>query len=235
MKAALFFRQLARESRGSRGRMIFFAACLGTGVAAVVAVAGLSGALEETIRSQARPLLGADLAVESLQPFPPAVTQAIDAIPGTRTRTEDLVTVVFEPGTTAVAEGLAPRSLLVELKAVEPAYPLVGELRLDPDRPLGSLLAADTIVAHPDLLRRLGVAVGEEVSLGGARFRIAGTVVSEADRLAGSFRIGPRVFISREGLARTTLAGFGSRVTRRVLLNFPTGPTSPPRDGPRPR
>ncbi len=223
MRAALFFRQLARESRGSRGRLIFFAACLGTGVAAVVAVAGLSGALEETIRSQARPLLGADLAIESLQPFPPAVTQAIEAIPGTRTRTEDLVTVVFEPGTAAVAEGSAPRSLLVELKAVEPAYPLVGELHLEPDRPLGSLLAPDTIVAHPDLLRRLGVAVGEEVSLGGARFRIAGTVVSEADRIAGSFRLGPRVFVSRDGLARTTLAGFGSRVTRRVLLNFPEG------------
>ena len=221
MKAGLFARQLARESRGSRGRLLFFAACLGTGVAAVVAVAGLSGALEETIRSQARPLLGADLAVESFQPFPPAVTEAIAAIPGTRTRTEELVTVVFEPGTAATARGGEPRSLLVELKAVEPPYPLVGELGLEPARPLGDLLSPDTIVAHPDLLRRLGVAVGTEVSLGGARFRVAGTVVSESDRLAGSFRIGPRVFVSREGLARTSLAGFGSRVTRRALLNFP--------------
>ena len=223
MKAGLFARQLSRESRGSRGRLLFFAACLGTGVAAVVAVAGLSGALEETIRSQARPLLGADLSVESFQPFPPAVTRALDAIPGTRTRTEDLVTVVYEPGTSAVADGSAPRSLLVELKAVEPPYPLVGELRLEPARPLSELLAPDAIVAHPDLLRRLGVAVGGEVSLGGHRFRVAGTVAAEADRLAGSFRIGPRVFVSREGLARTNLAGFGSRVTRRVLLNFPAG------------
>jgi putative ABC transport system permease protein len=223
VRPGLFGRQLARESRGSRGRLLFFAACLGTGVAAVVAVAGLSGALEETIRSQARPLLGADLAVESLQPFPPRVTQALDAVAGNRTRTEELVTVVFEPGTSAAVSGAAPRSLLVELKAVEPPYPLVGELRLAPDRPLTSLLAPDAIVAHPDLLRRLGVAVGGEVSLGGARFRVAGTVVSEADRLAGSFRVGPRVFVSREGLARTTLAGFGSRVTRRFLLNFPGG------------
>jgi putative ABC transport system permease protein len=202
--------------------MLFFAACLGTGVAAVVAVAGLSGALEETIRSQARPLLGADLAVESLRPFPPAVTRAIDTIPGTRMRTEDLVTVVFEPGTAAVSR-LPPRSLLVELKAVEPRLPARRRAAPRPDRPLGSLLGPDTVVVHPDLLRRLGVAAGEEVSLGGARFRIAGTIVSEADRLAGSFRIGPRVFLSRDALARTTLAGFGSRVTRRLLLNFPAG------------
>ncbi|MCL4807284.1 MAG: ABC transporter permease, partial [Thermoanaerobaculia bacterium] len=223
MKAGLFSRQLLRESRGSRGRMLFFAACLGTGVAAVVAVAGLSGALEETIRSQARPLLGADLSIESFRPFPEPVDRAIEALPGVRTRVEELVTVVFEPGTTAADEGAAPRSLLVELKAVEPPYPLVGDLRLEPDRPLADLLAPDAIVAHPDLLRRLGVAVGEDVSLGGERFRVAGTVAAEADRLAGSFRIGPRVFVSREGLARTKLAGFGSRVTRRVLLNFPEG------------
>ncbi len=223
MKARLFGRQLARESRGSRGRLLFFAACLGTGVAAVVAVAGLSAALEETIRSQARPLLGADLAVESFHPLPEPVTRAVDAIPGTRTRSEELVTVVFEPGAAAAEAGAAPRSLLVELKAVEPPYPLAGELRLDPDRPLAELLRPDTLVAHPDLLRRLGVAVGDEVSLGGVLFRVAGTVASEADRLAGSFRLGPRVFVSREGLARTPLAGFGSRVTRRILLNFPEG------------
>lgn len=227
MRPRLFARQLLRESRGSRGRLAFFAACLGTGVAAVVAVAGLSGALEETIRAQARPLLGADLAVESFRPFPPEVERALASIPGTRTRGEELVTVVFEPGTEAAAGGAPPRSLLVELKAVEAPYPLAGELRLEPDRPLAELLSPDAIVAHPDLLRRLGVAVGGEVSLGGLPFRVAGTVVSEADRLAGSFRIGPRAFVSREGLARTRLAGFGSRVTRRFLLNFPEGTEAP--------
>jgi putative ABC transport system permease protein len=223
VRPGLFARQLAREGRGSRGRLLFFAACLGTGVAAVVAVAGLSAALEETIRSQARPLLGADLAVESFQPFPGEVARVLDGIPGTRTRTEDLVTVVYEPGASAAAPGSAPRSLLVELKAVEPPYPLAGELHVEPSRPLAELLAPDAIVVHPDVLRRLGVAAGGEVSLGGLRFRVAGTVSSEADRVAGSFRIGPRVFVSREGLARTSLAGFGSRVTRRLLLNFPAG------------
>ena len=227
MRPGLFARQLVRESRGSRGRLAFFAACLGTGVAAVVAVAGLSGALEETIRAQARPLLGADLSVESFQPFPPAVEQALAALPGARTRTEELVTVVFAPGAAAAAEGGAPRSLLVELKAVEAPYPLAGELRLDPDRPLAELLAPGAVVVHPDLLRRLGTSVGGEVSLGGLRFRVAGTVVSEADRLAGSFRVGPRLFVSRAGLARTSLAGFGSRVTRRFLLDFPPGTEAP--------
>ena len=103
MNGGLFFRQLVRESRGSRGRLAFFAACLGTGVAAVVAVAGLSGALEESVRSQARPLLGADVAVESFQPSPVAVESAFAPLPGTKTRTDELVTVLFEPGAAAAA------------------------------------------------------------------------------------------------------------------------------------
>ncbi|MDL1949564.1 FtsX-like permease family protein [Acidobacteria bacterium ACD] len=224
MKPALFLRQVVRDSRGSRARLAFFAACLGTGVAAVVAVAGLSSALSESIRSQARELLGADVSVESYQPLPGEVTRALAAIPGAvTTRTEELVPVVFAPGGEAAEPGAPPRSLLVELRAVERPYPLHGSVTLDPDRPLVDLLAPDTLVCQPELLRRLGVGVGGTISLGGAAFRVAGTVVAEADRIAGSFRIGPRVFVSREGLARTTLTGFGSRVLRRELVKLPEG------------
>lgn len=224
MKASLFLRQVVRESRGSRARLAFFAACLGTGVAAVVAVAGLSSALDESIRGQARQLLGADLAVESYQPLPEEVTRALGAIPGAvTTRTEELVTVVFAPEGGAAEPGAPPRSLLVELRAVERPYPLHGSVTLDPDRPLVDLLDPESLVCQPELLRRLGVPVGGTISLGGARFRVAGTILAEADRIAGSFRIGPRVFVSRDGLARTTLTGFGSRVLRREMVKLPEG------------
>ena len=43
-------------------RLAFFVACLSVGVAAVVAVAGLSSALDDGIQAQARQLLAADLA-----------------------------------------------------------------------------------------------------------------------------------------------------------------------------
>ena len=42
MTAAAFFRQLGRESRGSRGRLALFVLCLALGVGAVSAVAGFS-------------------------------------------------------------------------------------------------------------------------------------------------------------------------------------------------
>ena len=57
MTPGFFLRTLARESRGSRGRLAFFIACLSVGVAAVVAVAGLSGSLDDGIRGEARAVL----------------------------------------------------------------------------------------------------------------------------------------------------------------------------------
>ena len=63
MSVSLYLRLLARESRGSLKRFAFFVACLAVGVAAVVSVAGLSAALAEGVRREARQLLAADLTV----------------------------------------------------------------------------------------------------------------------------------------------------------------------------
>ena len=46
---------------GSGGRLAFFVVCLAVGVAAVVAVAGLSAGVDDGLRSKARELLAADL------------------------------------------------------------------------------------------------------------------------------------------------------------------------------
>ena len=66
MKTRSWLALALRESRGSAGRLVFFVACLSVGVAAVVAVAGLSQALDDGIQAQARQLLAADLADDRL-------------------------------------------------------------------------------------------------------------------------------------------------------------------------
>ena len=83
-KTSLWLALAAREFKGSVGRLLFFAACLSVGVAAVVAVAGLSEALDKGIQAQARQLLAADLAISSGRPIPDVVAAAAAAIPGAR-------------------------------------------------------------------------------------------------------------------------------------------------------
>ncbi len=220
MSLSFFFRYALRESRGSLARVGFFVACLAVGVAAIVAVAGLSLGLEQGIRSQARLLLGGDLVVRSHRPFPPALAEAVASVRGAeRTDVLELVTMVAAP-----PKGGAPgESLLVELAVVEPSYPFYGGPVLDPAEPLGRLLSADAVVVAPEVLTRLGVARGGTLFLGGQPFRIAGTIASEPNRVAGGFSIGPRVYAAKAGLARTSLEAFGSRILRRALVKLAPG------------
>ncbi len=213
----------ARESRGSAGRLVFFAACLSVGVAAVVAVAGLSLALDRGIRDQARELLAADIAVSSRRPIADDVVAAVDAL-GTVRSAEviELPSVVSVP-TSEGAGGAPGPSLLCELKAVGSGYPFYGRVVTEPARPLAELLGGDRVLVGPELLTRLGTSVGSELRIGSAVYRIAGTVLGEPDRLEIGFTLGPRVLLSLTGLERSGLTGLGSRVGYRVLVGLPWG------------
>jgi putative ABC transport system permease protein len=223
LSLGFYFRTLARESRGSRGRLVFFVACLAVGVAAVVAVAGLSASLQDGIRREARQLLAADLAVRGNQPLPPATLAAIAALPGSRrTDVKETVTVAAATG----KNGQPGASQLVELKVVNGVYPFYGVLDLRPRRPLHELLTAETTVVASDLLAHLGLKVGDALQIGGQPFRIAGIVLAEPDRVSVSFTLGPRVFLSGAGFARTHLEEQGSRMGYRALVRLPDGTTS---------
>ncbi len=220
MSPGFYARALVRESRGSRGRLAFFIACLAVGVAAVVAVAGLSASLRDGIRREARQLLAADLAVRGNQPLPPEVLAAITDLPGARrTDVKETVTVAAAPP----RGGQPGPSQLVELKVIEGFYPFYGKLDLRPQRPLNELLTPDTTVVAADLLAHLGLKVGDTLQIGGQGYRIAGIVLSEPDRVSISFTLGPRVFLSGRGLARTSLEDQGSRISYKALVKLPDG------------
>jgi putative ABC transport system permease protein len=205
--------------------LVFFATCLSVGVAAVVAVAGLSRALDTGIQAQARQLLAADLSVESRRPIADEVLAAIDALPGAdRTGVLELPSVVSVPGSDGVGGAPGP-SLLCELKAVGRGYPYYGVVATEPVRPLTELLDGDHAVVGPELLTRLGVSVGGRLRIGEELYTISGTITEEPDRLEVSFTLGPRVLLSMEGLQRSGLVGLGSRVGYRVLVRLPEGST----------
>lgn len=209
---------MLREFRRAYGRLMFFVICLAIGVAAVVAVAGLSSSLDEGIRSEARRLLAADLVVASHRPLPAELGTALEAFPGAeRTDTREFFTMVASPD----AEGAPGASQLVGLKVVDGTYPFYGTLRLSPDRPLGELLDSTSTVVAPEVLARLGLRLGERLRIGGEDFLITGKVLSEPDRISFTLALGPRIFLSGEGLERTGLEGFGSRITYRALVKLP--------------
>lgn len=216
MRARLLARFMGREARGLGRRLLFFVASLAVGVAAVVAVAGLSATMRRSLAAEARNLLAADVVVSSRRPLPAELEGVLGAA-----GVERWCTVVELASMAATGDG--DRSRLVELKAVGTGYPFYGELRLDPHRPLLELVGDDGVVVAEAALAQLGLAVGDELLLGGVPFTIRGVVVAEPDRALGPISFGPRIFLSREGLDRTGLLAYGSRIRYRALLRLGPG------------
>ena len=110
---------------------------------------------------------------------------------------------------------------LVELKAVDTAYPLVGTAETTAGD-LQALLASDGIVADPLVLDRLGVEAGAPIRLGQGTFTLRGALTHEPDRVSGPAILGPRVMIAIAALPATGLVQPGS------LLNYTLRTTLPP-------
>ena len=206
-----------RESRGAWRHFGYFFACITLGVSALVGVGSFADSLERTVARSAKSLMGGDVEIRAAQPPPEGAAGLALAIRRRRaavTRVRELV---------AMAQAGASLTQLVELKAVEPGYPLYGALVTDPDRPLDTLIGEGRALVHDSLLARLGLRVGDRFRVGQAELTVSGVIVREPDRAVGVFSLGPRVLIAAADLDRTGLVRPGSRVRYRTLFRLPGG------------
>lgn len=224
MKLAVFLRWMVRESRGARGRMLYFTACLAIGVAAVVGTAALGQVVKEGFRAKSREILGADFTVDARRPLPAELGPAMERVAGVeRCDTLETATMVSR-----AADGdVAAQSKLALLYAVEGRYPLYGEVQTDPPGGLAAHLTDETVVAHIDLLRSLDLAPGDALRVGRKTLRIAAAVLEEPGSLGFSSFLGPRVYVTRPAFEETGLLGFGTRVRYRALFAVPGTASEP--------
>lgn len=225
MRPSVAFRYSLREFRGSLDRVLVWVLCLAVGVGAVVSVAGLASSVDGAIRSEARKLLAADLALRSRTPIPERTLDAVDSLPAAaRAEVRELAAMVGRT-TAPAADERGPSSLLVELKAISGGYPFHGELLARPPLPTGTspaeALGDHSALVSPEALSRLGLEIGDELRLGRRTLRVAGALEAEPDRLPTGFAFGPRVIVSvaaQEAAGIFPFAGFGGY---RVLVRLP--------------
>ena len=184
------------------------------GVAALASVSGFAQRVQAGIDARAATLLGGSVRVAAQRDLRPV---ADDLPAGLKP-----AAVVVELPTMAAA---GERLRLVELKAVDAAYPLLGELRIA-DRGVQNTPPPGSVWVEPVLLAQLGVAVGARIELGYAAFTVAGVIEHEPDRVAGAFSIGPRVLMNLADLPATRLVSPQSRLRSRLLYAPPPGETA---------
>jgi len=215
----LALRLARRELRtGLKGFRIFLA-CLALGVAAIAAVGSVSSAMLSGLEGDARQILGGDVALRIVHR--PAEPEALTYL----NESGDVSTVVSMRAMARAEYGGS--NSLVELKAVDDVYPLVGALALDRDLSLDSALAPrDGIhgaVAEESLARRLGIAVGERMRLGESVVELRALITEEPDRLVNFASFGPRLMVSEAAIAETGLVQVGSLVRHYYRVVLPAG------------
>ncbi len=210
----LAWRLALRDLRGGLRGMRVVLACLALGVAAIAAVGSLRAAVDRGLATDGARLLGGDVSIESgAETLPDTLRHWLEARSGR-------VSAVVLTRTLAVAP--SGDRVLVELKAVDQAYPLLGAPVLDPPLPLARALDGG-VVADPLVLQRLRLHPGDKLRLGNAAFVLRAALVSEPDRAGGFSVLGPRVMIAASGLQATGLIQPGSLVTHDWRVVTPPG------------
>jgi putative ABC transport system permease protein len=206
-----------RETRASSGRFLFVILAVAAGVGSLTGVRGFSRAFHTMLQRDARSFMAADLTVRTFQLPTPRQAAVIDQL--SRRGIEH--TQISETLTMASPTGVSA-PLLISVKAVDPAvYPFYGTVKLAPALDLRTALTPDAVAVADGVLLRLNAKVGDTIRIGGQPFRIIAEVTSEPDRMTGSLNVGPRVMMSRAGLARTGLLIPGSRAAERYLFKVP--------------
>src|SRR5471030_1117927 len=165
--ASLALRYALRELRSGLKGFYVFIACIALGVMAISGVGSVAASLGEGLAREGRTLLGGDAAFSLIQR-----EAKPDEVAFLRSRGEVSVTGMLR-GMARASDG---RLALVELKAVDGSYPMLGELTLDPKLPVADLLAKQNgafgAAADSTLLARLDLKLGDRVSIVGAAFQI---------------------------------------------------------------
>ena len=197
--------------------------CLGLGVAVIAAVGTLRAAIDRGLAEDGRQLLGGDLAIDTGSQPPPDALLAWLHARGAR------ISAVVRMHSILVAP--SGERQLIELKAVDAAWPLVGSPVLFPAQPISAALAQHDgrygLLAEQVVLDRLGLHRGDTVKLGNASFRVSGRLVSEPDQVATPSLIGPHVLIAAAALPATGLLAPGALVAHAVRLTLPTPVATP--------
>lgn len=207
----LAFRYALRELRGGLKGFYVFLACLALGVAAIAGVASLSQGIDTSLSRDGRGLLGGDVEFRLIHREASAEELAwLNA--------QGKVSTVLQMRAMAHA---GDRRTLVEIKSADQAYPLYGSVQLDPPMPLADAFRDGGVAVDETLLGRLGIKVGDKLTVGDEALTVRARVVREADRATEGLTLGPRVLMATAALERTGLITPGSLIYYQYRLALP--------------
>ncbi|MGA8862660.1 MAG: FtsX-like permease family protein [Gallionella sp.] len=212
MNLLLSMKLLRRDWRAGEWRVLLIALVLAVGSIATVGL--FADRVRLALQQEATSLIGADLRISSTRPLPPAYRQAAQQR-GLRVMESD----AFPSMVTA-----RNQNLLADIMSVEQGYPLRGKIIIDDGsqhvirNENSSIPARGTLWADERLMQRLGLQLGDEVSIGALHLKVAARVVRFVDQSVGFASFSPRVILNAADLPASGLVQEGSRIGYRLMV-----------------
>ena len=182
-------------------------------VTAISAIGFFTQRVETALNQQGGLLLGGDLAVIADHAIPDDLLN--------RAEKQGLATAKTYEFSSMVVFG--ETSQLAEIKAVEQAFPLRGDLTLgkytsDIGKVVKNAPKSGAVWVEPRLANLLNIKVGDVVEVGERKLHVGAILVREPSRGGDMFGFAPRLMMNAADLPSTKLIQYGSRVKYQLLL-----------------
>ena len=212
------YRIARRELRGGLKGFRVFLACLALGVAAIAAVGSVRQSIQQGLTEEGAVILGGDAEIQLTYRF---------ASESERAWMDQAAAQVSELADFRSMAVFGSERGLTQVKGVDAAYPLYGNVRLAPEMALDAAFAGQDglpgAVMDPVLIGRLGMEVGDRFSLGTQDFVLMASLEREPDGAGGGFGLGPRTLLRLADLEGSGLLAPGTLFASAYRLKLPPG------------
>jgi putative ABC transport system permease protein len=201
-----------REMRRGLKPLLLSMLCVILAVMSVVVAYSFRDNVQSSVRLQSKSLLGADLALESRQPFTAENEALFRSLGGDQSRQIGFSSMAYFP-----ASG---KSRLVQVRAVSGKFPYYGALETEPTSAVEELRQGADALVDENLVLQMDARIGDRVKIGDHEFRIAGKLRKIPGEPVTFSLISPRVYVPMSFLEGSPLLQKGSLVRYRIYFKF---------------
>lgn len=198
------FRPLLTQSFKSTGIYLLIIA-LTLAISATTALKFSNEQIQNAVALQAAEMLAGDLVLLDNEPLPKEWRDQAKQLDLQQSEVTFFSTMAYTD----------EQFVMVNVKAIDQAFPLRGELRLQPAK---TKIQSGEIWLSPRAMDLLKVKLGDQLNIADAAFKVTAKIEQDSNQELGFSGFSPTVIISQADVARTNAIQVGSRIEYRLLM-----------------
>ncbi len=197
------FKPLFRQSFASSGIYLLIIA-LSLAISATTALKFSNDQVKQAVTLQAAKMQAADLVLSDTNPIDPQWLKKAEQLKLKQSH----VTMFSSMASTR------DQFVMVNVKAIDPSFPLRGELRIRPQQSLQN----GGIWLSKRAQELLKLNIGDQVQIANGQFKVTGIIEHDSNQELGFSAFSPTVIIAQADVAKTGAIQIGSRIEYRLLM-----------------